>query len=77
MGPVGVADPLRCSSSSDAVADARPRARGVAKGELERNGLLLNGGDWPADRNSSTLDADKERGMASECSVVPSGTDPV
>jgi len=78
VGPVGVADPLRCSSSSDAVADTRPCARGVAKGELERNGLPFNGGDWPTDRNSSTLDAEKERGMESECAVVPSGAaDPV
>jgi hypothetical protein len=36
VGPVGVAEPLRCSSSSDAVADTRPCARGVAKGEFER-----------------------------------------
>lgn len=77
VGPVGVADPLRCSSSSDAVADDRPCARGVAKGELERNGEALNGGDWPMDRNSSTLDAEKERGTESECSDVPSGADPV
>jgi hypothetical protein len=48
----------------------------VAKGELERK-LLLNGGDWPADRNSSTLEAEKERGMESECPVVPSFADPV
>ena len=76
MGPVGVTDPLRCRSSSDAVADTRP-ARGVAKGELARNGLPPNGGDWPADRNSSTLDAEKERGIESDCSVAPSGADPV
>jgi len=77
VGPVGVADPLRCSSSSDAVADIRPCARGVAKGELERYRLPLKDGDWPTDRNSSTLDADKERGMESDCSIVPSGPDPV
>ena len=77
VGPVGVADPLRCSSSSDAVPDPRPCARGVAKGEFERYRLPPNGGDWPTDRKSSTLDAEKERGMESECSIALSGPDPV
>jgi len=41
--PVGVADPLRWSSSSEAAAGTRPYARGVANGELERCGLPSSG----------------------------------
>ena len=79
VGPVGVADPLRRSSSSEAVEDARPCARGVANGEPEpeRYGLLLSGGDWPVERNSSMLDAECERQRNSGCSCGLSGPDPV
>jgi hypothetical protein len=44
-GPVSVADPLRWTSSSEAVASTRLYARGVANGELERCGLPPSGGE--------------------------------
>jgi len=44
-GLVGVADPLRWSSSSEAIAGTRPYARGVPNGELERCGLPPSGGE--------------------------------
>ncbi len=42
-GPVGVADPLRRSSSSEAVAGTRLHARAIANDELDRCGLPPRG----------------------------------